>query len=171
VLNIRCTRHSTFISLGASPALVHAEECTEFYLRNADTDDGINVERITPDNKCFQGDACPAPGHFVGSPPVKFCRQTYQFSFDVGLSYCQASTKKVFLTLAGAISHSQTELAFPYALFGNSGSDYYGRPMKVGHYSIRSKAVDASGNVQEDITGYFEIVDCVCEVPIVYFKP
>lgn len=47
--------------------------------------------------------------------------------------------------LDGPTTHSRTENAAPYALFGNSGSDYYAGSFSAGNYTLTATAFSAGG--------------------------
>lgn len=70
--------------------------------------------------------------------------------------------ESVRLRLSGDDSHDQTENGSPYALFGNSGGNYYGEAMAEGDYRIRIRIYDEdnrSGSRIYDERFDFELVE------------
>ncbi|MDH3795868.1 MAG: PKD domain-containing protein, partial [Flavobacteriaceae bacterium] len=68
----------------------------------------------------------------------------------------------VFLQISGAINSSRTENAAAYALFGNSGSNYFGQLFPVGSYTMTATAYSEpglSGNNLGSFTIQFDVVN------------
>ena len=67
-----------------------------------------------------------------------------------------------YLSLEGPISHSQTENFEPYAIFGDIGGDYSGRPLPVGTYKLTATPYTGPNRTGKSghISYYnFEIID------------
>lgn len=69
-----------------------------------------------------------------------------------------SSVSSVFFQLSGPISNNRTEGAAPYALFGNSDNDYFGRLFPVGSYTLTATPSSSSG-VGTAFTVNFSVVD------------
>ncbi len=71
-------------------------------------------------------------------------------------------TGSVFLELSGELSFNRTESIVPYALFGDSSSNFSGNDFSVGDYTITATAYsgsNGSGDIGTPLTVNFSVVD------------
>ncbi|NJO01293.1 MAG: T9SS type A sorting domain-containing protein [Bacteroidia bacterium] len=74
--------------------------------------------------------------------------------FNINVKNIPTGTDRVEMNLSGAVTHAQIEKAAPYALFGNSGSDYNSGVAKVGAYTFKVKFYAGSRLLKEEQIGF-----------------
>jgi hypothetical protein len=115
-------------------AKIFKKECkVEFFLYNADTDEEVGPLQIEENSRLNE--------YNIEARPSADCHPT--------------ESAKLFL--AGPLELERTERRAPFMLFGNDGSNIFGRDYELGDYIV-SAVLYSKGNLQGDIvaSGEFE---------------